>query len=157
MFESRSDHNTLFCISSIETNSEEKCIRVRWDFCLNFIYSFIHFHTETLFLICASITFFPRAERSGALLFRAGCCWCLLLLKPVLFSVRLVFRGIIVFLPSHLLLQATEFLLYSWRCPLSSDWLPFLLRTCSRPSPAALFSFAPQFPLSSVYFFCSTH
>ena len=35
------------------------------------------------------------------------------------------------------------------RFPLSSDWLPFVPRTSSRPSPGTLFCFEPEFLLSS--------
>ena len=43
---------------------------------------------------------------------------------------------------SNRLFRAIAFLL-------SSHWLPFVPRTSSRPSPAAMFCFAPRFPLSS--------
>ena len=55
-------------------------------------------------------------------------------LVPVLFEPSLTNNGIsFIFL----------------RCPLSSDWFHFVPRTSSRPSPAALFCFAPRFPLAS--------
>ena len=112
-----------------------------------------------------------RAERtavfSETLLFLAG-CFCVGVLSFSkqfrLFAVWLLFRSIILFLPTHALRSTNTstspfwvlwnnwiscipggFLLYS-------NWLPFVTCTSNRPSASPLFCFAPRFPFSSTDF-----
>ena len=73
--------------------------------------------------------------------------------------------GIICFEPVSFFFRLTYFVPRTWsrpsplamfcfapQFPLSSDWLPFVPRTSSRPSPGTLFCFEPEFLLSSTDF-----
>ena len=91
---------------------------------------------------------------------RVFLCWCLLLLKalpsvlcPACFSYHL--KALPSHSPSSVYKSLAKFqafsngfVLFSSRFPFSSDYLPFVPSTSSRPYPAALFCFAPRCPLS---------
>ena len=148
----------------------------------------IHFFTSARlvffnFLFDECFVFGPRGLPifSRKFLFHARCfCDGAFSFYFLLFSVRLFLRSIILFSPLTFFgQQIIGFLLYSWRwffstAPfisrtssrrspaalfcfasrflLSSDWLPFVPRTSSRPSPVALFCFAPEFSLLPIDF-----
>ena len=124
---------------------------VSWDLCLNF---------KCIFQFCVC----SRAENCWVLFsgthFCAGCFYVFSLSKQFpMFSVRLVYRSIILFLPtrvlrstkhysqsfSNRLFRATGFFFVLLAMSLSSGWLPLGTRTSSRSSPAALCCFATDF------------
>ena len=159
---------------SFSSINQVRPLEARWaEICLNFLfvecdvftrlYSFLHFNTQTIRFFFYNLRFDDvfHSGLENCRVFRMFICW-VPFSKQLLFSVWLVFRSMVLFLSALVLRSTSHF------CPfkpaLTSNWISFVFLAVSvvfrpvfivlhapssRPSPAAMFCFAPQFPLSS--------